>query len=101
LISFVLGGILFYFLNREDDFGQQLKFSEKILNSQSMKKIVSYDPTPAFSLSIKIPIMKRTFDASITHPSSLFAVGLLMVHFFGNPIFNSNASQYDYLFKIG
>ncbi len=101
LISFVLGGILFYFLNREDDFRQQLKFSEKILNSQSMKKVVSEDPTPTFSLSVKIPLIKRTFDASVTHPSSLFAFGLLMVHFFNNPIFNSNVSKYDFLFKIG
>lgn len=101
IASFVLSGILFYLLNREDDFSQQLKFSEKILSSESMIKKLSEDPAPTFSLSVKVPLLKQPLEASVTHPSSLLVFGLLLIHFFNNPIFNSNVSRYNFLFRIG
>ena len=100
IVLFILGGFLFYLLNREDDFNQQLKFSEKILSSQSMKKIVSDDPIPTFSISIKIPLIKQPFEISVTHPSSILVFGLLLIHFFNNPILSNNATKYDLFFRI-
>lgn len=99
IVLFMIGGFLFYLLKREDDLHQQLRFSEKILASESMEKIMSDDPIPAFTISIKMPFRKEPFELSITHPSAILVFGLFLIHFFNNPIFSNNPSKYDLFFR--
>jgi hypothetical protein len=97
---FILGGLLFFFLNREDDFNQQIKFSEKILGSKNMEKIASEDPIPIFSISINLPLKKQPFEISITYPSTMLIFSVLLIHFFNNPLLINNVSEHDLFFRI-
>lgn len=100
LVLFLFGGFLFYLLNREDDFSQQTKFSDKILNSRSMKTMVSNDPIPTFTISIRIPFRKAPLEVSVTHPSAILVFGLLLIHFLNNPLLSNTTSNYDLFFRI-
>lgn len=100
LVLFVFGGFLFYLLNREDDFKQQTKFSEKILNSRSMKKAMSNDPIPTFTVSLKIPFKKALVEISVTHPSAILVFGLLVIHFLNNPVLIVTHSNQDLFFRV-